>query len=1091
MDTPDNVPAAESLAATQTGKNLRTLAIGLTVCTLVLLALTTVVNPAMIGRAATIALATGSIAAVSLLAARRCSPRAGALVFIAGNFLFVAWLTWTAGGVRAPAALDFVPLVLFAGILLGFRGGLFAATGATFWLGWLVLAAQRELLPPPLVKHTDGSIGLTLVTLVACIGLAHWTLTRERQQLEQTRTDLAAKHRQAESRLAENEKRLASALEAARDGLFDIDFVSGTVHCNDRYFTMLGYTPGELTPSVETWSALLHPDDRAMAEATLASYHRVGHEDHRIETRLRAKDGSWRWILSRGQITSRLPDGRPRRLIGTHVDISEQKQAERALAKERDLVARLVETSPSGIIVVDLAGQVVFANTEAERILDLHLAPGGKHYPPADWKLHTPEGIPVQEKDRAFRRVLDTGAPIHDARYLLEWRSGRRILLSINAAPLLDPSGHCEGVVATLADISEQQKAEAALRQSEQRLRDIVDHAPFGSHLYELQPDGGLVLTAANQSADILLGIRHEPLLGREITDAFPGLAGSDLPETYRNVALSGQPYHRNQFHYEADRIAGVFDVHAIPLGANRVIVFFADITERERAEAALRHSEEQYRLLFNAGNDAIFVHGFGPDQRPGNFTQVNDIACQLLAYSRDELLRRSPAEICAQTTQPALAEVAARLLCERHALFEIELVAGDGRHIPAEINTRVFELEGRATALSVVRDLSQRRRLQDQLRQAQKMEVFGQLAGGVAHDFNNLLVAIIGNSELLLESAGLAGRPREQLVQVHEAGKRAAALTRQLLLFSRKQQAQPTPGDLNEIIGHHLKLLRRIIGEDIDLAVEFAAGPLPIVADANMIEQVAMNLVVNARDAMPGGGALVVRTLLTELDDRTAPANACPPGTYASLVVADTGTGIPESVRPHIFEPFFTTKPSGHGTGLGLATVLGIVQQHRGGILVRSTEGKGTEFTVHLPLQRSATAAPPTETPAPAPPTRPSASLLVVEDDVSVAGVVAHTLRKAGYSVRIIGSAAEAMLFLANDTVPLDLVVSDVVMPGGISGVEFAARLAVLRPGLRVALMSGYSKELEHGGTKVLQKPFTTTQLLDFVHAALDQPAG
>ncbi len=1155
---------------------------------------------------------TSGIGALSLWLTYRGAPRTAARALLGGLLLTAGAFAWSAGGIRAPATLTFIPLVLLAGLLLGFRTGVLAALLAG---GWAVLMAVAELaghLPASSVAHTPLSITGTLLLGLGIVTLAQHLTAEEVARVRAEAESASAARRRTEAALSESEQRLALALDAATDGIFDVDLVTGEAYCSPRYFTMLGYTPDEFVPTLAAWEALLHPDDRAIAATAMTRYRDGRTDSHHIETRMRTKDGAWRWILSRGRVAARDPAGTPLRLIGTHVDIDERKhaelalqhakdfaeslinkanvliigldpsgrvilfnttaeavtgytrtellgrswfetlvpraqyplvwpefehlqdtglaehfenpirtkageerhivwrnntlreqgritgtisfgidvterrRAEQALATERDLVSRLVETSPSGILFVDSAGQIIFANSEADRLLALRrdtAAPASFAQP--EWRISTLDGHPVPENERPFRIVLATGRPLHGVRYALDWPDGRHVIVAISTAPLFDYSGRMEGVVTTCTDISERQRADDTLRENEERLRSIVDHAPFGSHLYELQSDGRLVLQAANQSADAILHLDHRPLVGRDILEAFPGLRTTDIPEIYRRVVTTGQPHHRAQVLYAEGTISGAFDVHALPLGHQRVVVFFADITERQRAETALRQSEERFRLLFNSGNDAVFVHGLRPDGHPECFSQVNDIACQLLGYSREELLARCPQDINAPAYAARALDVIARLQRDHHALFEMELLARDGHPVPAEINARLLELDGRPSVLSVVRDTSARKRLEEQLRQAQKMEVFGQLAGGVAHDFNNLLVAIIGNAELLLDGSLLSGHPREQVEQIHNAGRRAAALTHQLLLFSRKQQPQRVPADLGTIVANHVKLLRRIIGEDINLTVELAPGPLPVLADVNMIEQVAMNLVVNARDAMPHGGSLTLTTRRTTLDAAAAARSACPAGEYVSLVVRDTGAGIPLEIQARIFEPFFTTKPAGKGTGLGLATVLGIVQQHQGGIALTSEPGRGTEFTIHLPLASGAAAAPIAAEPAAGTAAAP-ASILVVEDDDAVRMIVEHTLRRHYYRVYTASSVAEGLGHLERAESCIDLVLSDVVMPRGIGGPQLAEQVAVRWPTVPVLLMSGYARELEDTGTPILQKPFSTTQLLTFVQEGL-----
>ena len=370
------------------------------------------------------------------------------------------------------------------------------------------------------------------------------------------------------------------------------------------------------------------------------------------------------------------------------------------------------------------------------------------------------------------------------------------------------------------------------------------------------------------------------------------------------------------------------------------------------------------------------------------------------------------------------------------------------------------------------------------------RMEPIGRLAGGVAHDFNNILTVILGNASHLLERTGTSVEGQE----VIRAAERAANLTKQLLLFSRKQVLQPVDLDLNAVVGNLTRMLQRILGEDILLRADFAAR-LPIIhADQGMMEQVLLNLAVNARDAMPNGGELCVSTRLSlaTTPDAVRPADL-PTGAYVCLSVRDTGTGIAAQTLPRIFEPFFTTKEAGKGTGLGLATVYGIVKQHGGGIAVDSTPGYGATFHVYLPLaERPVAAAAP----------RPVESmgggdecLLVVEDERAVRDLVVRVLKQHGYRVLAATSGAEALELWQAHRAEIALLVTDVVMPGGLTGLELATRLSADRPDLRVVFTSGYSRETSAGavslvpGIDFLEKPYHVRQLLSIVRRRLDAP--
>ena len=381
-----------------------------------------------------------------------------------------------------------------------------------------------------------------------------------------------------------------------------------------------------------------------------------------------------------------------------------------------------------------------------------------------------------------------------------------------------------------------------------------------------------------------------------------------------------------------------------------------------------------------------------------------------------------------------------------------------------------------------------------EQLRQAQKMEAIGRLAGGVAHDFNNILTAIIGYAESIAERDELDALTRRDVGHLRKAADRATALTRQLLAFSRKQFLNPTVLDLNEIASGMLQMLPRVIGDHIKTTVLLAGDLARVKADASQMEQVVVNLVLNARDAMAGGGHLTIETANVALAEPRLRAEglALPPGPYVMLAIADTGSGMDAVTRAHVFEPFFTTKPKGKGTGLGLSTVYGIVQQSGGGISVDSAPGRGTTMRVYLP---ATTVAASRTAPEP-PPIRDSAGsevILLVEDNDAVRDVTARALRRRGYRVHEVHDGDEAIEWARTSGIQPQLLVTDIVMPGA-SGPTLAARLKAHAPGLRVLYVSGYTEDVTvenegRGGTPVLQKPFTPAALAERVRAILDSP--
>ena len=386
--------------------------------------------------------------------------------------------------------------------------------------------------------------------------------------------------------------------------------------------------------------------------------------------------------------------------------------------------------------------------------------------------------------------------------------------------------------------------------------------------------------------------------------------------------------------------------------------------------------------------------------------------------------------------------------------------------------------------------DIGERKSLENQLRQAQKMEAIGQLAGGIAHDFNNLLTVIHGYAELLLPTMSTSDQRRADLDEIIKAAESATGLTRQLLAFSRKQVLQLTPLDVNNLVSHTSKMLRRLIGEDIELVTKLAQRLGPVLADAGQLEQILMNLAVNARDAMPQGGRLSIETANVDLDDSYPTQHvAVKPGPYVMLAVTDSGTGMDEETRSRIFEPFFTTKPRGRGTGLGLATVYGIVEQSGGHVWVYSEPGRGASFKVYLPRVEGAVVGDPVGCAEVAP--VGCETILLVEDERALRALSRVLLKRAGYRVLEAADPMEGEAVFRAHKDAIDLLVTDVIMPGA-SGPALFARLYEIKPSLKVLYMSGYPDDavVHHAdrssGVMFLQKPFTAYGLMCKVREAL-----
>jgi PAS domain S-box-containing protein len=569
-----------------------------------------------------------------------------------------------------------------------------------------------------------------------------------------------------------------------------------------------------------------------------------------------------------------------------------------------------------------------------------------------------------------------------------------------------------------------------------------------------------------------------------------PRVGDKDWANAQSMVAFAGYPL------MIEDRLLGVMAMFAreqLPEDTLDALQAVADVIshgiERKRAERDLSESEERYRDLVENAHDIIYSHDLD-----GNYTSMNKAGAAITGYTVHEALKLNLSKTVAPEFLSSAKEMLTRKLAgDRVTAYEMEIIAKDGRRITVEANTKLVYQNGVPVGVQgIARDVTDRKHLEEQLRQSQKMEAIGQLAGGVAHDFNNLLTAINGYSGLALQRIDEDHPLRSYLEEIKKAGDRAANLTRQLLAFGRKQILQPLPINLNDIVTDMNKMLRRLIGEDIVLTAKLDPALTRVKADPGQIEQVLVNLVVNARDAMPQGGNLTIETATVELDREYANTRVgVLPGHYVMLAVSDTGIGMDEATEARIFDPFFTTKEKGKGTGLGLSTVYGIVKQSGGNILVYSEPGHGTTFKVYLPqiiAEPQKTVAAVVEIALPS----GSETILLVEDEDVVRGLASKILEQAGYKVLAASRGTEAIRLCRERTEPIHLLLTDVVMPET-SGKEVADQVTELLPSLRVLFMSGYTDEaiVHHGvldsNVEFIQKPFTPAGLVMKVREVLD----
>jgi two-component system, cell cycle sensor histidine kinase and response regulator CckA len=687
---------------------------------------------------------------------------------------------------------------------------------------------------------------------------------------------------------------------------------------------------------------------------------------------------------------------------------------------------------------------------------------------------------PVQ-RDMVIRKIKEEGR-VHNLEVDLVRKDGevRRVLFSAN--PIVINNESC--ALSIGVDITERKKVEDALRESEERFRLITNTIDEIFYIYDAQKG---IATYLSPAFERIWGYSRERALNRQ-DDPFVNPVHPDDREKVMNwgpLTLTGQPVNYEYRIVRADgSIRHIWD-RGYPIAEKdgKVTLYVGtglDVTEWRQAEEALRESREYLNQIINRIADPILV-------KDGNHKHilVNDAFCAFTEQRREDLIGRTGFENMSKELVEALwKDEESVLQTGKESLTEDVLPGPHGRsHTLMTKKSLLTDKNGEKQIVFVLRDITEYKRLEVQLLQSQKMEAIGVLAGGVAHDFNNLLNVINGYSELALEALAQNDPTRQDIKQIWDAGKRAATLTSQLLAFGRKQILQPEILDLNEIIAQMSSMLRRLIGEDIDLATETSADLGMIHADPAKIQQVILNLAVNARDAMPQGGKLTIEAANVELDKSYIKEHSvAKPGAYVMLAISDNGIGMDAETKARIFEPFFTTKGKGKGTGLGLATVYGIVKQSNGFIWVYSEPGEGTSIKIYIPRVegKSSKVAVEEEKEQEFP---GSETVLLVEDEAAVRTLASRILRDRGYTVVEAGDGLEALRLAGEYSGEIHLVLTDVIMPG-MSGSALVSQIEAARPGIKALYISGYTDNaiVHHGildsNIAFLEKPFSPNQL-------------
>jgi PAS domain S-box-containing protein len=919
----------------------------------------------------------------------------------------------------------------------------------------------------------------------------------------------------------QSERFYRALVEDSTDLIWAVDLEGRFTFVNRAAARILGYRPEELLGAPFTD---IQPPDVASADAEAFGRMLAGEEVYGYETVRLAKDGA-RVTLSMNAVPFRGEDGRIIGVNGTARDLTEQRRSEQTYREREELYRDIARNYPGGaVLLYDRTLRFIIAEGQGLEATGLQRA--------------DLEGKTIQEVIPArFLPLVEDGyrgalegrsstieAPLRDKVYVIQFTPVRNeqgeILAGLVVSRDVTAEKHAQRLQTSFTELGRRLSAartpDEAARIIVQVAQEMVgwdscsldiflpDHSGIQTVLtmdtlggppvdvppaYPDGPPSTMALRVLQEGAQFIL---REPE---------PGPTDGLIPfgNNRRSASLMFVPIRYGT------HTGGILSIQSYTPFAYKpadldILQALADqcggALERLRVERALRESQAQL-----ARAEALSLVMTAHLSLDGRWIKVPPSLCHLLEYTEAELLAMSADDITHPQDRDADLRQRARLVRGEGRSYDLEkrLLRRHGAPVWIYFScSTVQDATGRPLyLLAYLRDVTERKSLEDQLRQAQKMEAVGQLAGGIAHDFNNLLTAIQGNTELLLTALEARDPRRMDVLEIARAAHRAATLTRQLLAFSRKQVLQPRIVSLNAVVTDLTTMLRRIIGEDVELQVDLEPTLGRVLADAGQLEQVITNLAVNARDAMPKGGRLTLRTRNLSAQDVPPGDPEAPPllGDLVALAVADNGTGMDERTQARLFEPFFTTKELGRGTGLGLATVYGIVRQSGGHIRVNTRLNEGTTFTVYLPRVESEADLEPADELVHIP-LRGTGTVLVVEDEESVRVLARRVLSARGYEVLDAASAAEALRLTENGRRRIDLLVTDVVMPG-MGGPALAERLVAAQPGLRVLYISGYAEEAirRHGslpaGGMLLEKPFTADQLAWRVRETIAASAG
>jgi PAS domain S-box-containing protein len=890
---------------------------------------------------------------------------------------------------------------------------------------------------------------------------------------------------QTMEKLQETAQQLLAAQRLARIGSYSYDVATGLWNSSVVLDELFGIADLRFKKDLADWLQIIHPEDRGEMEHYLKVDVLKGRGEFDREYRIiRQSDQRIRWVHGLGRLI--LDDrGEVAQMVGIIQDITERKLASEALREGEERYNALFNSSLDCVFLHDFEGRFFDANHAAlnlfgyrrEEISSLSLK-----------SLIAEDQLPLAFQ--LIEEILATGQQHQPTEFRLRAKDGREVLME-TLSSLIYRDGKPFAIQGIARDITERKRIEAKLNYEQNLWQTMLDTSP--DHIYF--KDTASRFIKCSKAVAVQFGVTSlDEVMGKTDFDFFTEARARLSFEDEQEIIRTGRPI-LNKEEREVLRDGRVTWASSTKMpmrdGTGKIIGIMGisrDITERKLVD----ESHARLATAVEQAAESIVITDIG-----GTILYVNPAFEKNSGYTRAEILGKNPRVLKSGKHN---AEFYHRMwaVLGRGEIWSGHFISRrkDGALYEEEATiTPVRDADGQVVNyVAVKRDVTREVQLEAQFRQSQKMEAIGQLAGGVAHDFNNILAVIQLQTSQLKAETGLSSQQLEYASDIESAAQRAANLTRQLLMFGRKQSMQPSDVDLNEAITGIAKMLQRILGEQIHVQFKFATQPLLIHADTSMLDQVLMNLAVNARDAMPKGGQLIIETSAEEFDEaKAAQMVQAQPGSFVRVTVADTGSGIPPEILPRIFEPFFTTKDVGKGSGLGLAMVFGIIQQHRGWISVYSEIGRGTTFRIYLP-RLNKVAGNKVVRPSLAAIAGRNETILVVEDEPVLRANVRSVLTRLGYRVLEASHGRAAVEVWKQHRAEIQLVLTDMVMPGGMTGIDLAAELLRQDPKLKVVFASGYSADIASNdfpmveGLNFLSKPFEVQKLAQIIRQRLDR---